>query len=131
MDGGGIVVPPRLVDELPPQVDGEGLVGRLPLVGGGRLVPAGEKDAPAENRDGDLAEGGTDGATDAGTDAVGFDNEGSGGAVTDSATGDASADDEATDSADKVAADGAEDAAEDTARDAGTETESADSATVP
>jgi hypothetical protein len=127
MDGGGIVVPPRLVDELPPQVDGEGLVGRLPLVGGGRLVPAGEKDAPAENRDGDLAEGGTDGATDAGTDAVGSDHEGSGGAVTDSATGD----DEATDSADKVAADGAEDAAEDTARDAGTETESADSATVP
>jgi hypothetical protein len=93
MDGGGIVVPPRLVDELPPQVDGEGLVGRLPLVSGGRLVPAGEKDAPAENRDGDLAEGGTDGATDPGTDAVGSDNEGSGGAVTDSATGDASADD--------------------------------------
>jgi hypothetical protein len=125
---GGIGVPPRLVDELPPQVDGQGLVGRLPLVGGSGLVPAGEKDAPAEDRDGDLAEGDTDGATDPGTDAVGSEDEGSGGAVTDSATGDASADDETTDSTEKVAADGAEDAEEDTGEDAGTETESANSA---
>jgi hypothetical protein len=99
---GGIVVPPRLVDELPPPSDGRGLIGRPPLLGGG-LLPAGEKDAPAEDRDGHLPEGGTD---------------------------DASADNETTDSADKVAADGAEateDTAEDTAEDAGTETESADS----
>jgi hypothetical protein len=108
MGGGGIVVPPRFADELPPEVDGGGLVGRLPLVGGGGLVPAGEKDAPAEDRDGDLAEGDTDGATDPGTDAVGSDDEASGGAVTDSAADDASADDETTDSADKVAVDGAE-----------------------
>ena len=109
-----------------------GLVGRLPLFGGGGLVPAGEKDAPAEDRDGDLPEGGTDGATDPGTDAVGSDDGGSGGAVTDSATDDASVDDETTDSADKVAADGAERrGTEDTAADAGTETESTDSPTVP
>jgi hypothetical protein len=125
MGGGGVVGSPRFADELPPQVDGGSLEGRLPLFGSGGLVPGGQKDAPAEDRDGDLAEVGTDGATDPGTDAVGSDHRGSGGAVTDSATDDGSADDETTDSADKVAADGA---AEDTAADAGTETDSTDSA---
>jgi hypothetical protein len=98
--GGGIDISPRPVDELPPAVDGKGLVGELPLFGGGGL--AGGNDTPTEDRAGD----GTDGAADPGTGTVGSDD--AGGAATDGATDGATVDDEPTGPVKSVAEESAE-----------------------